>query len=356
MARDICIKVISKNPLAAFQFFALPQTHSPQGANVRFTLDPTAKNYDWLVVYDDLPPQGRERLPHAAYHPNCPQSHTVLLTYEPSSVKHYGADYVKQFGMVLTSHEPHRLAHPNRRDVPPIGCWYYGGLAQAQAHPTPPKKTHTISLFHSAKRQRHTLHARRFDFLHGVANGLPDVAVFGRPMRPVRHKAEALDDYRYHVAVENHIGAHHWTEKLSDCFLGYTLPFYAGCPNAAAYFPPESFIPIDMNDVAGALAIMRAAIANNEYEKRLPAIVEARRRVMEDYNLGNMLAQHITSPLDKKESRAVESKENRGAENRGAENREVKSRGILYSRHAMMRRSPAHLLRYALGKLHTRLT
>ena len=42
----------------------------------------------------------------------CPQSQTILLTYEPSSVKFYGRDYVNQFGSVLTSHEPEILKHP----------------------------------------------------------------------------------------------------------------------------------------------------------------------------------------------------------------------------------------------------
>ena len=51
-----------------------------------------------------------------------------------------------------------------------------------------------------------------------------------------------------HIAVENHIAPHHWTEKLSDSFLGYCLPFYIGCPNAADYFPEQSFIGLDIED------------------------------------------------------------------------------------------------------------
>ncbi|MFN3875524.1 MAG: hypothetical protein ACK4L7_06395, partial [Flavobacteriales bacterium] len=40
-----------------------------------------------------------------------------------------------------------------------------------------------------------------------------------------------------------------------------TLPFYYGCPNVEDYFPPESFIRIDIREPEAALAAMRAALA-----------------------------------------------------------------------------------------------
>ena len=46
-------------------------------------------------------------------------------------------------------------------------------------------------------------------------------------------------------------------DVLPDAFLGYTLPFYHGCPNANEYFPPESFIPIDINDLDRTADIIR---------------------------------------------------------------------------------------------------
>src|SRR5690606_12128399 len=75
--------------------------------------------------------------------------------------------------------------------------------------------------------------------------------------------------------------------------LGLTLPFYCGCPNATDYFPAESFIPIDLKDAEGAARIIRDAILNNEYEKRLPAIIEARRRVLVEYNFFAVISREI---------------------------------------------------------------
>lgn len=326
MSKPIRVKIISKNGIHSFQLTELPQ----QFPDVEFIVDRQCNDYDWLVVYDDVPSDGDERLSLGVENLACRRENTVLITYEPSSVKFYGQDYTDQYGMVLTSHAPDSLAHRNRHDMPPVGVWYYGGIDQIRAHPTAPKKTKDISIFVSAKQEKHTLHRRRFDFITEMQEGLSEqLDVYGRGHQFVEHKAEALDDYRYHIAVENHIGPHHWTEKLSDSFLGYCLPFYVGCSNAAEYFPEESFIEIDIRDSQAALATIKAAIANNEYEKRLPAIIEARRRVIEDYNLGNMLARHIVA---------------------SPQAQEVGAATQIVSRHAMMRTGLTVFLRYAIGK------
>jgi hypothetical protein len=112
-------------------------------------------------------------------------------------------------------------------------------------------------------------------------------------------KAAAIDPYQYHIAIENHIYPHHLTEKMPDSFLGYAIPFYHGCPNATDYFPAESFIPIDINDFSKSLDIIRSTLANNEYRDRLPYVIEARRRVLEEYNLFAVLDREI-SRNDKK--------------------------------------------------------
>ena len=148
-------------------------------------------------------------------------------------------------------------------------------------------------------------------------------------------KADCLRDYRYHIAIENFIGEHHWTEKLADPFLGLALPFYAGCPNASAYFPAQSFIPIDIRDAKGTLCTIQKAIAENEYEKRLPALHEARRSVLFEYNFFAVVAREISRRHDPS-ARAVP--------------------GIkILSRRTMRLSHPAVLLRDLYGKLRGRL-
>ncbi|MBI1284790.1 MAG: hypothetical protein GC183_10695 [Thiobacillus sp.] len=103
--------------------------------------------------------------------------------------------------------------------------------------------------------------------------------------RKLDDKADCLLDCHYHIAIENHVGEHHWAAKLAYPFPGLTLPFYFGCPKAEAYFPPDNFIRVDIHDPVGALEIMRTAIASKEHEKGLPALIEARRRVIYEHNL-----------------------------------------------------------------------
>ncbi len=76
-------------------------------------------------------------------------------------------------------------------------------------------------------------------------------------------------------------------------FLAGSLPFYMGCPNAGDYFPKESFIALDIYKPEEAIATIKAAMAAGEYEKRLPAILEARRLVFEKYNLFAVIADAI---------------------------------------------------------------
>jgi len=104
-----------------------------------------------------------------------------------------------------------------------------------------------------------------------------------------------MDDYRYHIAIENHIERRHWTEKLADCFLAGCLPFYFGDPDYAKAFPEDSVIPIDIYDINAAETIIREAIASDQYSKRLPDIQEARRRVIEEYNVLSWVAKFIAS-------------------------------------------------------------
>ena len=333
------VKFLSRLPTAQW-LHQLPHGE-PHWGNCQFMFDPQARDYDWLVVYDDIPEwPGLERQ-RAQEVLACPREHTLLVTTEPSSIKIYGDDYTRQFGAVLTSQAAWALPHPQRIYSQPALHWFYG-IGSQHVVPfdeliTPPgPKNKTLSMVFSPKRMRHTLHHRRASLMNKLTQQLPQMDVFGRlAPHALDDKADCLRNYRYHVAIENFIGLHHWTEKLADAFLGLTLPFYAGCPNAAVYFPEGSFIPIDLRDAEGTLEIIRKTIAHNEYEKRLPAIREARRRVLFEYNLFAVLAREISLRHDTSSP--------------------VLPGTRILSRRAMRASSPAVALRDFAGKLRARL-
>ena len=226
-----------------------------------------------MVVYDDF--RGKIEL-------NCPSQNTILVTTEPSSIKTYETNYTKQFGYVLSGQEDWALKHPGKIHSQPALFWYYGANRLSYdeiAHNPPLEKNNLISTVTSNKKQKHTRHYQRDKFINELQAILPKLDRFGRGIREIDDKAEALDSYKYHIAVENHICDHWWTEKLADSFLGLTLPFYSGAPNAADYFPFKSFIPVNINNPKETAKIIQHAVENKEYEKRLPYIQEARRRV-----------------------------------------------------------------------------
>ncbi len=293
---NIRVKFVTKDEVRGF-IRQLPENRIWE--NCEYLFEPDEDNYDWVVVYDDIPSKrpGQNSISEAPL--LCPGSHTLLVTMEPSNIKTYGRVFVEQFGCVLTSQEPWALRHPRRIYTQPALRWFYGigskgelGF-QALRQGLPPEKPEIISAVCSSKQQKHTLHYKRYTFVQEMKKRVPELDIYGHGVKEMDDKSEALDNYKYHIVIENHFAPHHWTEKLSDAFLGYTLPFYYGCPNADEYFPENSFIPIDIKDIEGSYKVIRHAIDNGEYEKRLPQIIEARRLVLEKYNLFAVLTDEI---------------------------------------------------------------
>lgn len=294
----IVVKFVGRVPDPA-QLSRQLSTRNPPSLRVRFEFDPLATRYDWLAVYDNLPNLSGSRLASSVEALPCPQSNTILLTSEPTSIKIYGRTFTRQFGAVISSQERWAIRSP-RHILAQSGLrWYYGLgskrlISVDEMIATPPlAKTRDASIVCSTKAQGHTMHRRRLEFSLELVRLMPEIDHFGHGVRAMDDKAEALDSYRYHVAIENHLAPHHWTEKLADAFLGCTLPFYCGAPDAARYFPPESFIAIDLDNPAKVADRIRAAIRDNEYEARLAHILEARRRVLEDYNMITVVARHV---------------------------------------------------------------
>ncbi len=298
---DIRVKFLCRG-----QTDTLPRLFFPGGkpkwGRCNFIFDREAREYDWLVVYEDLPSTAGERRPMREELLACARQNTILLTNEPPSIKVYGKGLTSQYGYILTSQPEWALPHPHRIFRPQAMHRFYGldqqgggaGLSFDQLVANPPlSKNADISTVCSAKQQKHTLHSKRFQFTNELKKLLPQMEIFGHGVRSIANKAEALDRYRYHLTIENYIGEHHFTEKLTDAFLGATLPLYCGCPNAADFFPEASFIPLDINDVSGSAEIIQRAIHDNEYEKRLPAILEARQLSLYRYNMFAVTAEEI---------------------------------------------------------------
>ena len=308
--------------------------HLPNGecqlGEIEWIFQQDCTQYDWLVVYDDLPlaPEGgnsqwEEKLA-------CPRENTLLITAEPATIKVYGKAFLAQFGHVLTSQEPWAIPHPNPIFSQCGLLWFYGKSHQQATADFPAQKTLNFSTVCSSKQQRYTLHSLRHEFTRRLKNEIPELEVFGHGHRFIKSKVEALDPFRYHLAIENHHAPHHWTEKLADTFLGGCLPFYFGCPNVFDYFPEESLIPLDIRDFSASLEIIQKTMRDNAYEERLPAIREARRLVLEEYALFPMLS-HLIPGLHQSTNKPL-------------------AKETILSRHAWRRKHPFKAISYVIER------
>lgn len=309
----------------------------PEWGNCEFCFDPNERHYDWLVAYDDLPALCDERFTLWTEKLACPLENTLLITSEPATVKIYGRAFVRQFHHALSSQEPEFLQHPRQiREqcglIPFYGRDSERGSYDALKHHNPEAKPELFSTICSAKAQKHTLHNHRYRFTRWLKGHLPEMALFGHGFNYIEEKADAIDPYAYHLTIENHAAPHHWTEKLADAYLGLSMPIYYGCPNVGDYFPEESFIRINPGELGASLEIIRKTMRDRLHEKYRSALIEAKRRVLDEYSLFPNLARLIE------------------LHHRPAGNRSTASTHLIKSRHRLRKDHPGAGLPYLIER------
>ncbi len=310
--------------------------------DVTFTFDREDTDYDWLAVVDKLTmarPWRGEKLA-------CPPDQTILITTEPSRISYYGEAFAGQFAYLISNHDASALPHPNAWRTQPGSRWFYDKPFSEIADTSPPEKTKLLSAIATDKRQSHTLHNLRFEFLRQALAALPEIdllysrpdatetfqGLYGTRATLVGAKHEMIDPYKYHLAIGNQQGPDILTERVTDALLGYAVPISFGCRNMADYFPADSFVDIDIAAPEAALTTIRWLLADpNDYARRLPAVIEARRRVMEELNLIAMIAKIV-------------------ADHRSGGDTDDGPRH-LYGRRLMRLRNPRDLLGYAVFKI-----
>lgn len=226
---------------------------------------------------------------------------TIVLTTEPRSVLVYPDDYLKQFGMVCTCQEQTR--HRNIHFGPAILPWFVGFTEDEDGtchysldydqliKPSDiSEKTKLISVITSNKAFTRG-HLDRIRFVEKLKEHYGDqLDVFGRGFRSFDDKWSVLRPYKYHIVIENGAQRYYWTEKISDCYLAESFPFYYGCTNLTDYFPEESFFRIDIRKPQEAIAIIDQAIARQQFEKSTAVLAGCKQKVLNLYNMFEYVA------------------------------------------------------------------
>ena len=93
-----------------------------------------------------------------------------------------------------------------------------------------------------------------------------------------------LKDYRFSIVLENDITKYFFTEKITNCFAAQTIPIYLGAKNIGDFFNPDGIIKISLKDIGNIERIL-AQCTPEEYESRLPAVLDNFERVKEYENI-----------------------------------------------------------------------
>lgn len=264
---------------------------SPGGQGVwgeyRFFINQEIDECDFWVVYEGLTKSESTK---------CPQGNIIFITGEPPSIKEYQSGFLHQFNTVVTSHPD--IKHPDVIYSQQALPWHIGMFQEdrllgydslkALDYNTF-NKTDLISVIVSNKNWTEG-HVLRLEFVQKLKEHFGSrLEVFGRGIRDINDKWEAIAGYKYHIVLENSSFKDYWTEKLADSFLAYSYPFYFGCSNIKEYFPETCYTSIDINDIDRSIQIIEQAITENMFEKSIDHLNLARNLVLDRYNLFPML-------------------------------------------------------------------
>ena len=94
---------------------------------------------------------------------------------------------------------------------------------------------------------------------------------------------EPFEKYRYSIVVENGIEPFYFTEKIMNCFAAQTIPIYLGATEIGRFFNTDGIIQIGLDDCDHIENILKRCTVE-EYERRLPAVLDNFRRAMASMN------------------------------------------------------------------------
>lgn len=210
------------------------------------------------------------------------ESEEIIPEYYALAMKK--PEVIGQFTKILTHSERILDRYENAEFAPACSVWYgtktYGGNMSSDNYQ---RKTKNISVIASAK-EMCELHRIRGDIARHYKND-PRVDAFGAAVgNYIPHKADALENYRYSIVLENSVTSYYFTEKILDCFASMTVPIYVGATKIDEFFNADGIIKVDkrqLSDLANIDKIVNFCGAE-DYLSRIDAIIDNYKRV-QDY-------------------------------------------------------------------------
>ena len=189
--------------------------------------------------------------------------------------KHKGLN--KEFDLIFTHSAKILDKYDNARFIPFCATLQGSGVVDKNQHEL---KTKNVSIL-SSKKKLTPLNKYRIEIAEKCKReGLADT--FGTfDGGGLVNIQDTLKDYRFTFSIENEITPYFFTEKVIAPFANQTIPIYLGATEIDKFFNPDGIIKIDTkSDINKVLK----QCTKEEYERRLPAILDNYERVKEYFN------------------------------------------------------------------------
>ena len=264
------------------------QTPGQKGVwdGIQFTVDPV-KDCDFLIMLNNsMETDTRVR---------CPEENIWAIMQEPYMKGH--SDWMVEKHEFFSKVFTHYIPVNDRKYIPshPAIPWHVNKTFDELISAKVPVKSKKLSAI-VGDAMDVPGHIKRRKFLQYIQNDKSlELDLYGKKINFIEDKWNGVAPYKYSLAMENTSGLDYWTEKIADCFLSWTVPIYYGCNNLENYFPKESFIRIDIGQPEESLAKIRRIINEDNWERYIPALEEARNLVLNRYQLFPFLSEMIHS-------------------------------------------------------------
>lgn len=241
--------------------------HGQIWGGVKFVVDSDVSECDAWVVFESL------EQPQTS---SCPESRTIFVAGEPDSIGSYSPNFLNQFAYVVSGRND--ISHHRQIRMQQGHPWFVEKSYDELLGLSPVVKSKDVCVISSSKNFTDG-HRDRLRFLDYLKNcGHQGIDVWGRGIRDFENKWEVLSRYRYAIVLENFSGNDFLTEKLPDALLSYCFPLYYGCTNVGRYLPSDSWLDIDITRPQTVINMVQNLLDDpNDYERRLPSIIRARR-------------------------------------------------------------------------------
>lgn len=265
-----------------------------EGVQFRF-LGPEGIEADVLIVFNEI------KQPVSASFREGYLWNWIQEPFSPRRGFHFVRKPARRYSRVFSHYVNTSDRNQSRFQVsPPHNPWWLEKSYSELASETPPAKQNLLSAIASNKRLFPT-HKLRDSFIETLLTDRPQVEVFGRGReKDLAIKADGILPFQFSLAIENSSSPHYWTEKIVDCYLGWTVPIYYGAPNISDYFPERSFVWLPLDDPPRALSVVDEILSGKgNWGARLPFVREARDLCLHNYNIGIRIAEIVNGMRNK---------------------------------------------------------